>query len=218
MATTIYSGGNDGYILGYGPSFTITRDLTTANVANTILSNSNYAVRANVSAGRGGTTYYIQRSFFEFDVSSISHVPKDGTLQIRGSGFGNAEVIAVKGTQSFSLSTNDFNNIAGWESGSDGAGRANNASNITDYGGTVTSWSTSGYNTFTLTQQALADIAGESLLKVCLVEVENDLKDQTPTSGTNYSGLRFSEYSGTGSDPRLIITEQHNSVSFGTNF
>ena len=87
MATTIYSGGNDGYILGYGPSFTITRDLTTANVANTILSNSNYAVRANVSAGRGGTTYYIQRSFFEFDVSSISHVPKDGTLQIRGSGF-----------------------------------------------------------------------------------------------------------------------------------
>ena len=222
MATTIYSGSNDGYCFISGSNWVTIRDADTSTSVNSSISAYPYGIRASVAAGRGGTNYVIARSFLEFDVSGITHIPKNAKLLVRGVNFGYADVVAVKGTQSASLGTADFDAIDGWDGGSaNGSGAGSNVGNVTVYGDAISSWSTSGYNTFTLTQQALVDIAGLSTLKVCLIEEDSDLRDTTPAApsgGTNYEGLRFSEYSSTGSDPKLIITEQDNSVFFGCNF
>jgi len=222
MATTIYSGSNDGFVLKSGSNWVTVRDADTGGSSSTSQTSNSYAIRASLTSGRGGTTYYVARVFLEFDVSGITHVPESGTLEVRGHTFGNADVVAAKGTQSASLGTSDFDAIEGWDgSSANGSGAGSNASNITIYGSELSIWSVSGYNSFTLTQQALVDIAGLSTFKVCLLENDSDIRDATPAapSGVNtYSGLRFSEYSSTGSDPKIVITEQDNTVFFGANF
>ena len=222
MATTIYSGSNDGYCFITGSNWVTIRDADASTTAVSSGTSYAYGIRASLATGRGGTNYAIGRSFLEFDVSGITHVPKSGTLEVRGHTFGVADVVAVKGTQSASLATSDFDAIDGWDgSSADGSGAGSNVGKITVYGAAISSWSTSGYNNFTLTQSALRDIAGLSTFKVCLIEEDSDLRDTTPVApagGNNYAGLRFSEYSSTGSDPKLVITEQENSVFFGANF
>ena len=222
MAKTIYSGINDGYVLMTGSDWPTVRDADTGLTANSVVSSYAYGIRANFTSGRGGTTYAVARSFFEFDVSRITHVPKSGTLEIRGHTYSASDVVAVKGTQSGSLATSDFDAIDGWDGGSaDGSGAGSNVGNVTIYGATISSWSVISYNSFTLTQQALVDIAGLTTFKVCLIEEDNDLRDITPVAPAglnNYSGVRFSEYSGTSSDPKIVIVEQDNSVFFGANF
>ena len=222
MATTIYSGGNDGYCYITNSNWVTARDADTSNTVNALQSSYAYAVRAAVSSGRGGTSYVITRAFLEFDVSGITHVPKSGILGVRGHNYGNADVVAVKSNQSTPLATSDFDAIEGWDgSSADGSGAGTNVSNVTVYGSVISSWSTSAYNNFTLSQQALVDIAGLSTFKVCLIEEDADLRDITPVSPwgpLNYAGVRFSEYSGTSSDPKLVIVEQDNSVFVGCNF
>ena len=219
MATTIYSGSNDGYCFISGSNWVTIRDADTSTSVSNSITAYPYGIRASLATGRGGTNYAIWRSFLEFDVSGITHVPKSGTLEVRGHTFENASVIAVKGTQSASLATSDFDSIEGWDgSSSDGSGGGSNHTNVTNYGGLIINWDKDDYNSFDLTQQALVDIAGEATLKVCLLEYNFDLRDGTATTATLYSGLRFSEYSSTGSDPKLVIEEQENSVFFGCNF
>ena len=222
MATTIYSGSNDGYCLKSGTNWVTVRDADTGSSVNSSLGSYNYAIRASVAAGRGGTNYAIARTFLEFDVSGITHVPQRGQLRVYGNVYSYADVVAVKSNQSASLATSDFDAIEGWDgSSADGSGAGSNSGNVTIYGSVISSWSTTGYNDFTLSQQALVDIAGLSTFKVCLIEEDADLRDITPVSPwgpLNYAGVRFSEYSGTSSDPALRLTEQDNSVFVGCNF
>ena len=222
MATTIYSGSNDGYCLKSGTNWVTVRDADTGSSVNSSLGSYNYAIRASVAAGRGGTNYVITRAFLEFDVSGITHVPQRGQLRVYGNVYSYADVVAVKSNQSASLATSDFDAIEGWDgSSADGSGAGSNSGNVTIYGSVISSWSTTGYNDFTLSQQALVDIAGLSTFKVCLIEEDADLRDITPVSPwgpLNYAGVRFSEYSGTSSDPKLVIVEQDNSVFVGCNF
>ena len=222
MATTIYSGSNDGYCLKSGTNWVTVRDADTGSSVNSSLGSYNYAIRASVAAGRGGTNYAIARTFLEFDVSGITHVPQRGQLRVYGNVYSYADVVAVKSNQSASLATSDFDAIEGWDgSSADGSGAGSNSGNVTIYGSVISSWSTTGYNDFTLSQQALVDIAGLSTFKVCLIEEDADLRDITPVSPwgpLNYAGVRFSEYSGTSSDPKLVIVEQDNSVFVGCNF
>ena len=222
MATTIYSGSNDGYCLKSGTNWVTVRDADTGSSVNSSLGSYNYAIRASVAAGRGGTNYAIARTFLEFDVSGITHVPQRGQLRVYGNVYSYADVVAVKSNQSASLATSDFDAIEGGDgSSADGSGAGSNSGNVTIYGSVISSWSTTGYNDFTLSQQALVDIAGLSTFKVCLKEEDADLRDITPVSPwgpLNYAGVRFSEYSGTSSDPKLVIVEQDNSVFVGCNF
>ena len=216
---TIYSGNNDGYIFNSGSNWVTVRDADSGSSFNKTATSYPYAARASAASGRGGTTYFITRSFFEFDVSGITHMPASAKLSIRGVSYGNADVVAVKGRQSASLGMGDFDAIDGWDGGhADGSGAGNNSSNVTLYGAELSTWSTSGYNHFTILSPGLIDIAKESLFKVCLLENDNDVKDITATSNTNYSGLRFSEYTGTSSDPALVVEEQDNAAFFGCNF
>ena len=212
MATTIYST-NDGRVINYETtSWTDTRDATSGNSSSTA-SNQTTGIQIYQAAGRGGTTYGISRAFFQFDTRSITHLPKSATLDIYGLTNNAAGVSTiVKGTQDSSLSINDFDAIEGWQTGG-----VDNRLNVTIYGN-YSSWSTSGYNSTSLVQIGLVDIAGLDTFKVCVLQNLNDLRAVTP-SGTvsNSNGFFTSAKGGTTQDPKLVITEQENSVFFGTN-
>ena len=220
MATTIYSSANDGYITSSNANFVLARDSASGSSFSKTSTTATYGIRSDVASGRGGTTYFVARTFLDFDVSWITHIPKSATLRIRGQGNDNADVVAVRGTQSTSLALADFDSIYGWDGTSaDGSGAGSNSGNVTVYGDAI-SWDATGFNTFTLTRKALLHISAFTTFKVCLMEEDSDLRDITPVSpwgDINYSGSRLSEYSGTSSDPLLSIVEQDNSISFGCN-
>ena len=213
MATTIYST-NDGRVVNYETTnWTDTRDATSGNTASTGASLLD-AIQISKAAGRGGTTYGCARGFFQFDTSGITHVPKSAVISIYGySTNGAGNMLGVKSTQDSSLSINDFDAIEGWETGG-----VDNVTNLTYYTGTISSWTTSNYNIIALTQTALVDIASLSTFKIALLQREYDVRGAEPSTAVNRSGFHTSAYAGTTRDPKLVITEQDNSVFFGCNF
>jgi len=61
-------------------------------------------------------------------------------------------------------------------------------------------------------------MAGTTKFKIALLNNTNDIRGAEPSATTLRSGCHTSAYSGTSRDPKLVITEQDNSVYFGTNF
>ena len=216
MATTIYAT-NDGRVVNFETTnWTDTRDATSGNTASVVANLNDMCQVSKVAGGRGGgTTYGCARGFFQFDTTSITHVPKAANIMIYGySTSGAGTMYGVKSTQSGSLAASDFDAIDGWQTGG-----VDNISNVTIYTDLVGgSWDTSDYNRFTLTQQALVDIAGMTTFKIAVCNFANDIRAIEPSTATNRSGCHTSAYVGTTRDPSLIITEQDNSVFFGCNF
>tara|TARA_R110002020_G_scaffold102635_1_gene240869 strand:- start:3690 stop:4340 length:651 start_codon:yes stop_codon:yes gene_type:complete len=213
----IYSDTEDGFVLMSNSNWALARDAGTGSSFSSTGTGTAFAVRADVSAGRGGTTYFITRSFFEFNTSAIKSNVLRATLNIRGQTNGAADVIAVKASQGSSLSTADFDAIVGWStSGTDGSGGGDNRDNVTNYSNEIETWSTSGYNNIDLTSIAKTDMLADDALYVCIMEYDHDLKDVAPT-GTNRTGVYYTNYTGTSRDP-YIEYELDNAVFFGTNF
>ena len=213
----IYSDTQDGYVYKTDSNWATARDATSGTSYSSSSSGTAYAVRADVSSGRGGTTYYVTRSFFEFDTSAIKSNVLKATLNIKGNTNGAADVIAVRANQGATLAASDFNEIHGFStSGADGSGGGDNEANITKYSNEVTSWNTSSYNSINLTSIAKTHMLSGSGIFICLMEYDHDLKDIAPT-GTNRTGLNYANYSGTSSDP-YIEYELDNAVFFGCNF
>ena len=110
-----------------------------------------------------------------------------------------------------------LDSITGWTSG-------DNESNVTKYSAEITSWSTSGYNDITLTADARADMVSLSEFKVCLIESVHDLRDVTPsTNDSNWSGMYYSDQTGTSNDPYIdyvagTAAVADNATFFGANF
>jgi hypothetical protein len=220
---TVYSGTEDGWILSSGSNWATVRDADSGGSVNSTSSSNAYGVRASVTTGRGGTTYYATRSFFSFDTSSINHIPKSGTIGIHGRTFGNTHMELVKSTHTIGglgLSIADFDAIDGWGGASaDGSGGGNEISNVTQYNSsTITSWNTGSYNSIVLSERALIHIAGLDTFKVCLIDSVHDLRDITPISSSNYSGMYYSNNTGTTKDPKLDLRTQDDAVFFGANF
>ena len=213
MATTIYAT-NDGRIINFETTnWTDTRDATSGNTVSTGGSIVD-GLQISKASGRGGTTYGCARSFFQFDTSGITHVPKSASFNVFGySTNAVTGLYGVKSTQSNSLAIADFDNIEGWQTGG-----VDNGGNITKYTENLSSWSTSGYNTFTLTQTALVNIASLSSFKIAILDNSYDIRGSEPSTANLRSGFHSSAYSGTTRDPKLIITEQENAVFFGANF
>ena len=213
----IYSGLNDGWILKSDSSFSGAREATAGTSANSTASSNNFAVRTSLSSGRGGNTYYITRSFFYFDTSSVVYTPVSATLKIYGVANGAADLRVVKSTQgvSLGLAVVVFDSIVGWDHDAD------NSSNVTYYDlAETTTWSTSGYNEITLNATALQDIAALDTFKCCLIEHDYDLRnDDSGMSAVNYSGLYYANNTGTSKDPYISYTVADNdAVFFGANF
>jgi hypothetical protein len=50
------------------------------------------------------------------------------------------------------------------------------------------------------------------------MEYDNDIQDIEATSGTNYSGVYYQDYTGTTRDPKMTLTIQENAIMLGANF
>ena len=221
---TIYASTQDGYVNASNADWATARDATTGGGSSNSSSSASSAIKASRAAARGGGyTYTVSRVFMWFNTSGISSNVASATLKIYGYSQNSADVIAIKSTSDIgSVSTADINSITGWSTGSaDGSGGGDNESNITKYSDELTSWSTSGYNDFTLTSAALANMRDDNYFYVCIMETVHDLRDITPTSNLR-NGCYFANYSGTSRDPyidyTLAPTVTDNSVFFGCNF
>ena len=222
MVTTIYPD-YDGVVYKYVTD-------TWANVRNassgTLNTLSGTWIDNLHTSGRGGNTYNIGRYFLEFDTSAINKTISSATLGIYGYSSGTLDVILMKSSQSGSVTAGDFNEIDGASAAfaaSDGSGAGSFTSvsyinDVTVYSDEVTTWSTSGYNTFTLTDDAKADIIANDTFNCVMMGFDYDARDTALSSASYRTGFRQDSYTGTSSDPKLVITEQENSVFFGANF
>lgn len=182
---------------------------------------------------RGGTSFGVRRGFLTFDTSGITSTVSSCTLNIRGYSVNSSQVIPVKANYT-GLASANFNDIEGdgsaptastqlGNSDGSGAGTLASVSGLV-YASAITSWSTSGYNSFTLNATALADLVSLSSFQVCLMDYESDFADNAPTSlGSIGAGMWWTEQSGTSYDPYLSYTlatvaSTENATFFGANF
>ena len=174
-------------------------------------SSSASAIRATFTAARPSAIYSISRVGILFDVSNITVKPKAATLSVKGITNGACEVACVKGT--ITPSGMGLPGVDGWVNGADNDG------NATHYAAVDTSWSTSAYNQFLFNETALNDIAAVNELRITLIDYQHDLKNVSPSAiSSPQSGVIFSEFTGTSSDPKLKIVNQDDAIFFGTNF
>ena len=222
MATTIYPD-QDAVVFKYAAgTWAQIRNASSGSLNTT----ASYWIDASHTSGRGGDVYNIGRYFLEFDTSSINKTISSATLNLYGYSSGTLDVILMKGTQHTPVATVDFNNIYGATdalAASDGSGTGSfvSGSYINDvvfYSAEVTTWSTSGYNEIALSDDAKADIIANDSFLCVLMGFDYDVRDTAPSSAEYRTGFRTDYYSGTSSDPKLVITEQDNSVFFGANF
>tara|TARA_Y100000361_G_scaffold82561_1_gene73043 strand:- start:194 stop:847 length:654 start_codon:yes stop_codon:yes gene_type:complete len=205
----------DGYVGKSSSTYAGARDATTGSFSSNTLSSNAYGIRSTLTTARGTTSYVISRCFFYFNTSTITTAPDSGVLKIRGRTFGNSDVIPIKSTHGVFVTTASFDSIPGWQTG------VNNFSNVTPYASVLTSWSNSGFNSFTLNSDALVDIRSNNAFQVCLLDFPNDLRNTPPTSSSNYSGVYFADYGNTAYWPHLNLTMpdvSDNAIFFGTNF
>jgi hypothetical protein len=153
--------------------------------------------------------YYVARSFYAFDVSSISSVTAV-TLKIYGeSDNGDGEGIIVLRSTAFggdgasALAAADFNNIHGWDGSSAMSGQ------VTEYSSVYPTslWNTSGYNGITLDQNSIGSvIESNNYLLLAVVDHKYDYLKASPPS-PNYIGAYYSDESVFAKRPHLVITE-----------
>lgn len=213
----IYADASDGYISASGSSYTAARHASSGTLDSTATASA-YAVRAASLSGRGGgLTYRYARSFFYFDVSSISDCTAV-TLNLKGyssAGSGGGIVImsstAFGGDGGTALAAGDYDSIKNWDGSSEmtGATKFSSAPAVNMVG-----WNTNHNNVIPLGSTAETSINTLDYLIICVVDYAYDyLKVEPVTSGAspglalaNNVGLFFSNYSGTDSDPYLNIT------------
>ena len=199
---------------------------TWANVRNasigTLNVTSSYYIQNSHTSGRGGNVHQIGRYFLEFDTSGINKMIRGATLSLYGYNLGTLDVILVKGLQHSPVVTTDFNNIYGASTplgASDGSGAGTfDGTDVVIYSDELTSWSTSGYNAFTLTDSARADIIANDSFRCVMIGWDYDGRDHIPSEAYYRAGFYQDAYSGTSRDPKLVVTEQDNAIFFGTNF
>lgn len=202
---TITADSTDGRIInfrGSGASWSTARDGGTGTGASSTATSAQFAAAAEGGSSRGGF-YFVARSFFSFDVSSITSTVASATLNLRGVSKKSADIILIKASKpdGSSLATADFDAIPGFSAGNTMSG------NVTDYSSEITSWSISGYNNVTLNSTALSDLASLSSFIVAMVEFDHDYSNVAPTQDGNQRRVGV-YYSGAGSSlaPKLEYT------------
>ena len=218
---TIYSEADvDGYIYkNSAVDWASARDATSGASADDNDSSNTKAVQIVKVAGRGGgNSWLLRRSFFLFNTLDIQFC-KTATLYIYGIGETTADIIAVKSTIADSgepsgLAVGDFDAITGWVAGED------NEDNVRKYSDEITTWSATGYNSITLTSNAIEDINANGFLAICILQFDGDLLNAEPGISTFdfATGMYYSDYTGTSRDPKIIVTIEPQVGFFGTNF
>lgn len=135
------------------------------------------AIRVQKNLSRGGSTGACNRFFLFFDTSSIAGTITACDLKVLGYLNSGANIIPVEGNayggngSTSSLFLTDYDEV----------------DFSTPFASASSSWSTSGYNTFSLNATAISRLNTNSYLNIALIDDENDYQGQEPASGTDYS-------------------------------
>lgn len=155
------------------------RNATTGTTVNNYTANTSVgeAIRVQYTASRAGSSGACNRFFLFFDTSSVAGTITACDLKVLGYLNSGADVIPVESTayggngSSSSLLLSDYNNL----------------DFATPFASASTSWSTTGYNTFSLNATAISRMNTNSYLNVALIDNEYDYQAASPATGTNYS-------------------------------
>jgi len=192
---------------------------STGNHQNTTTSNTTGVFNLG-TAGRGASTYFVFRSYFEFDLSGLSGTATDATLSLYADNLGTvadfeASIFIVQST-ALANSDADFGNCfsSGTTLGSIlGIAQASTTEGYCD----------AGFNSGGVS--AVNNAIGSGTLTIgCLGYY--DVTNTAPTLDGNYTRIKltYQNYTGTSRDPYLRITTgsaaaaTDNAVFFGTNF
>lgn len=141
------------------------------------------------SSGRG-LAYTIYRAFYYFNVTSITSLPTSATVNIEGHTGNTGTSILVPST---AFSGDGSTNLAGDEFG--------DVSFNTNYNTSLSSWSTTGNNSFTLTGTALNDIKANNYFICAVLQYDNDYanvdiggRGGTINFGIDYTTTAYLDY------------------------
>jgi hypothetical protein len=185
-ANTVYSSTADGYVENTNGTWSVCRSAASGNSLNAYGTTSGFFTFVSY-----GQTYYIDRSFFYFNTSSLSGSVTAVTGYWCSGVYSSSgiDVAAQKGTQADTLTTADFDSFSG------------------SYYGTKTwpSDNTVAYQAIVFNAQGRADINQSGTTKICLRDYSYDYGNIEPFLGFQAYGY-FSDYTGTSRDPYLSIT------------
>ena len=191
----IFSNTNDGKVeSGNLSSHAAARGASTGTAAAS--DTSTVGIKYFKTSGRGAATVNIARSFFFFDTSGVTGTVSSATLSITvGNNIGSVDIIPIKsdafgGDGGTALANADFNNV----------------DFSTPYASQTTDHPASETVTFTLNATALTDIKNNNAFIVALLESDHDFSDSDPGDINKTLAIKFSEQSGTSSDPKLSYT------------
>ncbi len=205
---TYYSGAGDGYIYGVTPSdqgtaqqnWDYVHGLATGTLA-WYLGNEDYTAYSTCSA-TGATIY---RAFFPVDTSAlpdnavISAATFKAYITTTSDGDNDGDdwvnIVQTSQNSTSSLVTADFDNCGAVTNPTEGATRID-----------ITNISTGAYSTWTLNSTGMGWISKTGYTLLGLREGHDAINSKTANGVTNDIATRYSEYSGTSSDPYLYIT------------
>ena len=179
----------------FASSWSQIRNNTSADTVQTYTSDTDVsgAIIAGFESFRGGGFGVCNRSFVFFDTDSISGTITAATLQVAGVSAGTGSVIPVKSTAWGGSGGSTTFTAAMW----------NDLTFNTTYGGTISNWNTSGYNTFTLNNNALNAMNNDGYLNVALINQTYDQQNVAPNNNQFDNGIRFRDST---FPIRLVIT------------
>jgi len=183
---TIYAPTTDGQINSTGTGGPIQNAFNLARVGGSGVNNTTrqYAVYTKYASASEVKLY---RGFFAFDTSGITVAPASATLKIYNASTGavTANTILVKVNAGAAINLTDVVAVGDFDQITGFVAEASMSGNATDYSAQVSSGTSgSSYVEYTLTSDALADMASLSVFKVAVVEYSydylNNVVDGTP--------------------------------------
>ena len=220
----IYSSTDDGYQMsGLNVSWDACHDsvgLSNPDINNT--TDATNGVRYEYVTGRGGVQFFLVRSFFDFNTTSITSKPSSAAFKFTSNSNATATpCIIAKSGHDPSTATDDWFStwltdqdpsitLSGWDE-----------NDVTAYSESTALASAGSTTSFTLLDAGLNDMRDLDSFKICLLHT-NDYNDTAPTSGVLRTGMYWVEYGGV-TRPQIAYTPgvavaADNAVFFGTNF
>ena len=216
MSTTVTSNTTDGRQSSGALASSLGWDNThdTTGQGNPTITDSNQAFfgpRAQFASFRGGI-YFINRCFFDFNLSGVSTgVTAVNFKTVTDTNGGHDAIVLKSGHDPSNTSTKWFST---WLTGLGGtiSGWSNSDSQVVPYTSNVTMAASAGTTTFSFNSQGVTDVnslAGTSTaFKIVLMNYDFDYLDVDPqtSGGSQITGINFANHPTAGKRPFLEIT------------
>ena len=220
--STIYPHLRDAWIGNTGVAWALERGgaSTSGDVYDNNDTRNSYGVYSRYRSGRGANTFFIRRSFFEFDLSGESGTIASAEFKIfldnKGTNGDPSKLIIVL-CDSFDYDVSDYGNVF-----SSGATLGDSQSDAVQIS------TTAGYHTFTATAGGIArmqtKVGTSNVYFVGLMSYTYDHQNSAPPLDGSFQQAEvfYTDYASTSQDPKLELTYEtavtNNAIFFGTNF